>query len=413
MNCANSMGLGLSSSKTMIRHAMKPSLACLTLALGLTLMAPLTAHAAPSCPQSAEAPLSDVPAALKPGSWLAPEDFRIGRPTNPLPSFQPVFEKQLAVARETLEIRGFIESQDAGGRAAVVLMTRAQEGFCVLNAWMSPAGEHFERLVLVSMWRSKDSQRAMILAEVSAPHSSDEHPSARAVVLGTDGKRVWKAFETNSTGLAFDPQPSTVALLGAGEPLFLDTTGQFQARPAPKGIPAGPEGASPTCPKTTNKPLGELTSDPMGEDTLLPSGKWVPSDGASQFYELWDSDNLAQVAFRKLLTVGGKEIEAIGLTGNDGVLVFLTPAPKGFCVLNSRKWPFGGNGVQFAQSWWRPKSQKLAVLFLGVTLNYHHGAGPDDPRSEYGSIALTLDGLRVRTASSTEKALASSSQTPR
>jgi hypothetical protein len=397
----------------MSQSPLKPSLACLPLALSLALLAPLAAHAEPTCPQSTEAPLPDVPAGLKPGTWLAKDTSITEERGSPLPFFHPAFGQQLTVARESLEIRGFIESEDPGGRAAVVLMTRAQEGFCVLNAWMSPAGERFSRLVLVSMWRSKDSQRAMLLVEASEPHSGAEHPSARAVVLGTNAQRVWKAFESNNTGLAFDPQPSgTVALLGAGTPLFLDATGQFQARPAPKAN-AGAEGAPPTCPKTGNKPLGQLESDPLGEDSQLKIDQWVPSDAASQLYELWDTDSLAEVAFRKLLTVGGKEVEAVGITGNDAVVVFLAPAPKGFCVLNSRYWAFGGNGVHSSSSWWRPKNQKLAVLLFGLRFEYHHGVAPEDPREESGGIALTLDGLRVRRASEKEISLAQASQMPR
>ncbi|MFL5350203.1 MAG: hypothetical protein ACJ8AT_35965 [Hyalangium sp.] len=387
---------------------MKPSLACLLLALGMALLAPRAAHAEPTCPKTTEAALPDVPEGLKPGTWLAKDTSITAERGSPLPSFHPAFEQQLTAARETLEIRGFIEAENRGGRAAVVLMTRAPEGFCVLNAWMSPAGEHFTRLVLVSMWRSKDSQRAVILAEASAPPTNDSKSSARAVVLGTNAQRVWTAFEATSTGLAFDPQPGTVALLGAGAPLFLDATGQFQARPAPKSAVAA-EGTPPSCPKTGNKPLGKLESDPLGEDSQLKIDQWVPTDAASQFYELWDSDPLAQVAFRKLLTVGGKEVEAVGITGNDAVVVFLARASKGFCVLNSRSWAFGGNGVHASSSWWLPKNQKLAVLLFSLTFEYHHGVGPEDPREESGGVALTLDGLRVRLASKNEMTLAQAS----
>ncbi len=392
---------------------MKPSLACLTLALGLALLAPLAAHAAPTCPQSTEAPLPDVPEGLKPGTWLAADALgTYGRPENPLATFRPAFQDHLTVARQQLEIRGFVESADPGGRAAVVLMTPASEGFCVLNAWMSPAGERFSRLVLVSMWRSKDSQRAVLLAEASEPHSGGASASARAVVLGTNAQHVWKAFEATSTGLAFDPQPGTVALLGAGAPLFLNDSGQFRPRPAAKDAVAA-EGTPPTCPKSGNKPLGKLESDPLGEDSTLKIDQWVPTDAASQLYELWNDDSLGQVAFRKLLTVGGKEIEAVGIAGNDAMVVFLARASQGFCVLNSRYWAFGGNGVHATSSWWRPKNQKLAVLLFGLRFEYHHGVAPEDPREESGGVALTVDGLRVRLASAKEVASARASQPAR
>jgi hypothetical protein len=392
---------------------MKRSLACLTLALSLTLMAPLAASAAPTCPQTPEVPLSEVPAGLKPGTWIPADALgTYGRPENPLATFKPAFQDHLTVAREQLEIRGFVESADPGGRAAVVLLKPAAEGFCVLNAWMSSASERFSRLVLVSMWRSKDSQRAVLLVEASQPHSGGSPASACAVVLGTNAQHVWKAFDAHSTGMAFDPQPGTVALLGAGTPLFLDDSGQFRARPLPKNAVAA-EGTPPTCPKSGNKPLGPLESDPLGEDSKLKNDQWVPTDAASQLYELWDSDSLAQVAFRKLLTVGGREVEAVGLTGSDATVVFLARASKGFCVLSSRYWAFGGNGVHASSSWWRSKDQKLAVLLLSLTLEYHHGAGSDDPRSEDGGVALTLDGLRVRLASAKERASAQASQPAR
>jgi hypothetical protein len=392
---------------------MKPSPAYLTLALSLTLLAPLAAHAASPCPQTPEAPLSEVPAGLKPGTCMPGDALGTeGRPENPLATFQPAFQDRLTVAREQLEIRGFVESADAGGRAAVVLLKPNAEGFCVLNAWMSPAGERFSRLVLVSMWRSKDSQRAMLLVEASEPHSGGSQASARAVVLGTNAQHVWKAFEATRTGMAFDPQPDTVALLGAGAPLFLDDTGQFRARPTPKSAVAV-GGTPPTCPKTGNKPLGPLESDPLGEDSKLKNDQWVPTDAASQLYELWDSDSLAQVAFRKLLTVGGQEVEAVGITGSDAVVVFLARASEGFCVLNSRYWAFGGSGVHASSSWWRPKNQKLTVLLFSLSFEYHHGAGADDPRSEGGGVALTLDNLRVRLASAKETASAQASQPAR
>lgn len=394
---------------------MKPSLACLTFALSLWLLAPLAAHAEPTCPKTTEAALPDVPEGLKPGTWLATENSLTEQHTSPLSTFHRVFEQQLTVAHQTLEFWGFIESDSPGGRTAIVLMTRAQEGFCVLNAWMSPANEPLTRIELLSMWRSKDGQRAMLLVETSSTRSeiSNQPATSHTVVLGTNAQKVWKAFESNSMGLAFDPQPNTVALLGAGEPLFLDATGQFHARPAPKGTATSPEGTSPTCPKTPNKPLGELASDPNGDDSDLKIGQWLPTDEASKLYPYWDTDNRSKVVFRRLLTVAGKEVEAVGITGTDAVVVFLAPAPKGFCVLNSRHWTWGGNGVQFSPTWWRPKNQKIAVLLLGLTFDYHHGAGPEDPRSEGGGFALTLDGLRVRLASASEKSSARASQTPR
>ncbi|WP_224372648.1 hypothetical protein [Hyalangium versicolor] len=390
---------------------MKPFLARLVLALGL--LAPLAALATPTCPQTTEAPLSEVPAALKPGAWVASDAFdTVGQPENPLSTFHPAFKDQLTVAKEALEIRGFIESEDPGARVAVVLLKRVQEGFCVLNTWISSPSEHFGRLVLVSMWRSKDSQCGMFLIEASNPRSGEEHPNVRALVLGTHGQHVWKAFEANSTGLAFDPQPGTLALLGAGEPLLLDAAGQFSPRPVPKGTPAAAQG-TPTCPKTGNKPMGSLESDPLGEDSSLSPGQWIPSDAASQLYSFWDKDSRGQVAFRKLLTVGGKEVEAVGLTGNDAVVAFLAPAPKGFCVLNSRYWPFGGNGVSFQQAWWTSKNRKLTVLLLEVTAEFHHGADADDPRAQDAHLALALDGQRVRLASASEEASARAAQKPR
>ncbi|MFL5350204.1 MAG: hypothetical protein ACJ8AT_35970 [Hyalangium sp.] len=354
-----------------------------------------------------------MPEGLKPGTWLTTEASMTEQETSPLPTFHPVFEKQLAVAHEMLEIRGFFDSR--GGRAAVVLMTRAQEGFCVLNAWMSPANESLTHIELVSMWRARDGQRAMLLVETSSTRSeiASQPAASHAVVLGTNAQRVWKAFESNSMGLAFDPQPNTVALLGAGEPLFLDSTGQFHARPAPKDSATGPEGTPPACPKTPNKPLGEIKSDPNGDDSDLAIGQWIPTDEASKLYRYWDTDDRAKVVFRKLLTVDGQEVEAAGIAGMDAVVVFLSPASKGFCVLNSRYWAWGGNGVYASSSWWLPKNQKLAVLLLGLTFEYHHGVAPEDPREESGGIALTLDGLRVRRASEKELALAQASQTPK
>src|SRR4051794_11634665 len=113
----------------MSRYPMKPSPACLILALSLTLLASLAAQAAPTCPQTTEAPLPDVPEGLKPGTWVPADALgAYGRGENPLATFHPAFQDQLTVARESLEIRGFIESNAPSGRAAIVLMTRAAEG---------------------------------------------------------------------------------------------------------------------------------------------------------------------------------------------------------------------------------------------------------------------------------------------
>jgi hypothetical protein len=244
---------------------MKPSLACLTLALGLTLLAPLAASAAPPCPQTTEAPLSDVPAGLKPGTWIPADALgTYGRPENPLATFKPAFQDHLTVAREQLELRGFVESADPGGRVAVVLMKPAAEGFCVLNAWMSSASERFSRLVLVSMWRSKDSQRAVLLVEASQPSSDGSPASACAVVLSTNAQHVWKAFDARFAGMAFDPQPGTVALLGAGAPLFLDDSGSSGHGLSPRTL---------LPPKEPPRPVPRVATSRSARSTPIPSAK--------------------------------------------------------------------------------------------------------------------------------------------
>jgi hypothetical protein len=46
------------------------------------------------------------------------------------------------------------------------------------------------------------------------------------------------------------------------------------------------------------------------------------------------------------------------------------------------------------------------TLLTELTLDYHHGASPDERRSEEVSVAVTMDGLTVRKATSAERSTA-------
>jgi hypothetical protein len=358
---------------------------------------------APRCPPSAEAPLSDVPEGLKPGRSLEADVLeKQGYRENPLKTFETAFKEQLKVAGDVLDVQGFLERDDPRQRAAVVVMKKAADGgSCVLNAWLS--GEHLLQLRLVSMWRAKDGKRALVLVEASGAHAPGG--KAKSLVLGADSQRVWKVYETDAVGLAFDPQGATLVVLGAGAPLSLTDDWQLQARAAP-GPAEGPQ----TCPKSGSRPLDEGRASAADADENLKRDQWVAADAPEQLYDLWKDDDQAHVAFRKQLAVGGRDVEVVGIAGQNASLVFLSRAPKGFCVLGVRYWSFGGNGVEFRPTWWTSPDKKVAVLLAQVTLNYHHGAGPEDARSKDEEVAIAIDERGVRPASPAEEARASAAR---
>jgi hypothetical protein len=376
------------------------------LSLCLLLLTPRAAEATPTCPKGAHPPLSAVPASLAPGTWLPATAFdTFGGAENPLPNARPTFQESIAVGSQKLLVKGLVESDPPGGRGTVLILAPVENGSCVVDAWQTPPGARFVKLSLLSVWRPKNGRSAFLLVEASGARPSDDGspPAAKSVVLAVDSTRARKVFDADTTGLAFAPQPGTLALLGAGAPLLLGEAGEFRPRATLKsaGTAAG------TCPKGGGTPLGDDASDPSPTSAGLERDRWIPSDAASSLYPQWSNDDRAKVAFRKLLTSGGKELEVVGITGSDAALVFLAPAAKGFCVLNVWYQSWGGNGVTFhPASWWRSKDERLTLLQLDVASAYHHGAEADGAQSEEQHLAIAIDGLRVRNATPAEQSLA-------
>ena len=375
--------------------------------VALSLLVSGTASATESCPKVGEPPLSQIGPQLVPGARIATGAFdTVGDSENPLAAFRTAFRDQLTVGGRPLEVRGFVRANSGEGRAVVLFSVASDSGLCVVNAWQS-AEERFTRLSLISMWRAKDGQRSLFLVEASSDRRGLDArtPASRSVVFSSDGSRVSIAFESTLPGLAFDPQPDTVALLGAGDPLFFDAeTNRMSPRPIVNRGSATGEG---TCPATGNKPLKLARGEP-GYHRLAASG-WLADDSVARLYDDWPTDPDATVAFRKLLMVDEHPVEVVAVGGSDALLVFLSPQAKGVCVLNVASWSWGGNGTSFAStSWWRAKNRKRAVLLTEVSFAYHHGVSPDDPRSEEASLAVTIDGLVVRKATSAEQTAARS-----
>jgi hypothetical protein len=377
------------------------------LSLCLLLLTPRAAEATPSCPKGAHPPLSAVPASLTPGTWLPAGAFdTFGGAENPLPNAHLGFQESIALGSEKLEVKGLVESDPPGGRGTVLILAPVENGSCVIDAWQTPAGSRFVKLSLLSVWRPKDGRRAFLLVEASGTRPTDDGspPIAKSVVLAIDSTRARKVFDANAAGLAFAPQPGTLALLGAGAPLLLGDAGEFR----PRTTSRSPATAAGACPKSGGTPLGDDASDPSPTSAGLARDRWIPSDAASSLYPQWSNDDRAKVAFRKLLTSGKEELEVVGITGSDAALVFLAPAAKGFCVLNVWYQSWGGNGVTFQPaSWWQSKDERLTILQLDVASAYHHGADADDAQSEEQHLAIAIDGLRVRNAAAAEQALAS------
>ena len=320
--------------------------------------------------------------------------------------------ERLSVSGRPVEVRGFIERGSAeGGQATVLLLSPAHEGFCVLSSWQTPVGTPFARLSLVSAWQSRDGHQALVLLEATGDRTSvaasASPPAFLSVVFATDGTRVRRVLERDVGGLAFDPQPGTPVLLGAGEPLYLDDMGLFRPRPGAQSATT----VSVVCPKTRNARLDITNPESQGPDLRLDT--WLPGDEVGRLYERWGRDDRARVAFRHLVRRGVDEVEVVGIQGDAASIVFLSRAPKGFCVRNAWYEPWGGNGVALGRpSWWPSPDGRRVVLLVGLALNFHHGVDPDDPREEAGEVALTLDGVIVRDATTQERELARAGQRP-
>lgn len=354
--------------------------------------------------------MAEVGAALVPGHWAEAEAFGSIEDRRSGYVAQAAFPpEQLTVGNRLVEVRGFIESgSSTGGRGTVVFLSPWGGGFCVANAWRTPPQTSFAHLVLVSTWRARDGREALVLLQASSRRSAARSSAAFvSVVLATDGTHVRKVFEREIGGLAFDPQPGTVALLGSGEPLYLDHADVF--RPLPRSM----SGAKParTCPKTAN---GRV--DAPGTQSHAPDVQpdtWLPGDEAARLYERWGADDGARVAFRRLLSLGAREVEVVGIEGAAATVAFLALTPAGFCVSNSWYQVWGGNGMTFGRPrWWRSSDGRRAVLLIDVRSSYHHGAGSDDPRDEEQELALAFDGVVVRDATSQERNLASAVRQP-
>jgi hypothetical protein len=373
----------------MICHVRPRTRALATVLVLLWFLASPAASAATTCPKSDVPPLSQIAPSLVPGAMVAAGAFdTVGGVGNPLAKSAAAFHDHLTIANQPIEVRGFVASDSRGGRGVVLFLSRTEDGLCIVDAWQSAADTLFTRLVLVSMWRSKDAQKALFLVEASGDRRGvDARPPAfHSVVFATDGSRVSVIFESDLAGLAFDPHPDTVALLGAGEPLFYDQTGRLTARPATNRGPATGDG---TCPANGNKPLRIARADTGYRRLTL--DRWLADDYVLHLYEDWATDVEAKVVFRKLVSVAGHEVEAIAVAGSDALLVFLAPKTKGFCVLNVVSWAWGGNGTSFDSiTRWHTKDRRRAVLLANVTFAYHHGAAADDPRSEQANVGAHL-----------------------
>jgi hypothetical protein len=391
----------------------KPALAMEITLLGLSLLLSPLASAATTCPNGGAPPLSRIAPSLVPGARVAPGAFdTTGAADNPLSRFATAFRDQVTLATQALEVRGFVASDSDGGRAVVLFFNRTEDGLCIVNAWQSAAEPLFSQLSLISVWRSRDARHALFLVEASGDRRGvDARPVAfQSIVFASDGSHVSVVFESDLPGLAFDPRPDTVALLGAGEPLFYEqASGRLTVRPAANRGPATGDG---TCPASGNKPLKFARSDAGYHRLSL--DRWIADDTILSLYDDWPVDAGARVAFRKLLSVAGHTIEAVAVAGRDALLVFLAPQAKGFCVLNVVSWSWGGNGTSFNSIvWWHTEDWKRAVLLADIAFAYHHGATADDPRSEETAVALTLEGLQVKKATSAQETAARASRSKR